>query len=77
MPKNLYIVIQAKSYTENKYRAYVVRRSVWDNICNLETDYSNKSEYVVTANVLPMKMAYELAERWNQDYKIQGRLMEL
>ena len=77
MPKNLYIVIQAKSYTENKYRAYVVRRSVWDNICNLETEYSNKSEYVVTANVLPMKMAYELAERWNQDYKIQGRLMEL
>lgn len=77
MPKNIYIVIQTKSYNENKYRAFVVRRSVWDNICNLESDYSTKTEFVLTANILPMNKAYETAERWNEDFRIQGRLMEL
>lgn len=73
--KNIYIVIQTKSRTECKYRAFVIKRDRWDNICDLYADYSTSKEEVITANILPKAMAYQTAERWNEDYRIQGRLM--
>ena len=74
--KNIYIVIQTKSRTEWKYRAFVIKRDRWDNICNIYADWSTSKEEVITANVLPKNEAYKIAEQWNNDFKASGRYMD-
>lgn len=73
--RKLWFVIQVTNI-KGEFRAIVVSRSEWDNICNLYADYSTETVWVATANCLPMNKCYSVMEEWNEGYRKEGKLLQ-
>ena len=70
--KRIYFVLSRES-KNGKFHAMVVSYGEHDNIAHIADDYSTSVWTVVTANTYPRWRCQEIADRWNDEWRRDGR----